>query len=51
MEKNKIVQDFYEKLEAKGYKGKIVSAKLIPDLQRALLFDFNLILIYLMISI
>ncbi|GAI72142.1 unnamed protein product [marine sediment metagenome] len=34
MEKNKIVQDFYEKLEAKGYKGKIVSAKHIPELQR-----------------
>jgi len=33
MDKNKIVQDFYEKLEAKGYKGKIVSAKYIPDLQ------------------
>ena len=33
MEKNKIAQDFYEKLEAKGYKGKIVSAEYIPDLQ------------------
>ena len=33
MEKNKIAQDFYEKLEAKGYKGKIVSAEHIPDLQ------------------
>jgi len=36
MDKNKIVQDFYEKLEAKGYKGKIVSAKHIPELQRAI---------------
>ena len=36
MDKNKIVQDFYEKLEAKGYKGKIVSAKHIPELQRSI---------------
>jgi len=36
MDKNKIVQDFYEKLEAKGYKGKIVSAKHIPELRRSI---------------
>jgi len=36
MYKNKIVQDFYEKLKVKGYKGKIVSAKHIPELQRSI---------------
>jgi len=36
MDKNKIVQDFYEKLEVKGYKGKIVSAKHIPELQSSI---------------
>ena len=31
----KIIQKFYKNLELKGYKGKIVSAKHIPDLQQA----------------
>ena len=30
---NKIIQNFYKNLESKGYKGKIVSAKHIQDLQ------------------
>lgn len=34
--KNDIVQNFYNGLEAKGYKGKIVSAKHIPDLHQAI---------------
>ena len=32
VDKNKIVQNFYKSLEEKGYKGKIVSAKHIPEL-------------------
>jgi len=36
MDKNKLIQDFYEKLEAKGYKGKIVSAKYIPEMQKSI---------------
>ncbi|MFX1288862.1 MAG: 4Fe-4S double cluster binding domain-containing protein [Promethearchaeota archaeon] len=36
MKKNKIVQDFYEKLAAKGYKAKILSAKYIPQLQESI---------------
>lgn len=36
MDHNKIIQDFYEKLGAKGYKGKIVSAKYIPELQNSI---------------
>ena len=34
VDKNKIVQNFYKRLEEKGYKGKIVSAKHIPDLRQ-----------------
>ncbi|MFX0155457.1 MAG: 4Fe-4S double cluster binding domain-containing protein [Candidatus Hodarchaeota archaeon] len=33
----KVVQNFYNSLEAKGYKGKIVSAKHIPDLRKDLI--------------
>ncbi|MBY8986852.1 MAG: 4Fe-4S binding protein [Candidatus Lokiarchaeota archaeon] len=36
MSENTITKNFYEKLKAKGYKGKIVSAKYIPDLQKAI---------------
>ena len=36
MNEKKIIQNFYEKLEAKGYKGKIVSAKYIPELQKSI---------------
>ncbi|NVM18417.1 MAG: 4Fe-4S binding protein [Candidatus Lokiarchaeota archaeon] len=36
MDQNKIIQDFYEKLEVKGYKGKIVSAKHLPVLQNSI---------------
>lgn len=32
---NKIVNDFHKALEAKGYKGKVVSGKVIPELQNA----------------
>jgi len=35
MNENNVIQNFYEKLDAKGYKGKIVSAKYIPDLQNS----------------
>jgi len=35
MNENNVIQNFYEKLDAKGYKGKIVSAKHIPDLQNS----------------
>jgi len=35
MNENNVIQDFYEKLDAKGYKGKIVSARYIPDLQNS----------------
>ena len=35
MNENHVIQNFYEKLDAKGYKGKIVSAKYIPDLQNS----------------
>ncbi|MHA1460654.1 MAG: 4Fe-4S double cluster binding domain-containing protein [Promethearchaeota archaeon] len=35
MNENKVIQDFYEVLDAKGYKGKIVSARYIPDLQNS----------------
>ncbi len=35
MDKNKVIQDFYDVLDAKGYKGKIVSARYIPDLQNS----------------
>lgn len=34
VDKNKIVQKFYNGLDARGYKGKIVSAKHIPDLRQ-----------------
>ncbi|NHJ20936.1 MAG: hypothetical protein EAX91_08345 [Candidatus Lokiarchaeota archaeon] len=36
MDENSIIQKFYESLEAKGYQGKIVSAKYIPELQKAI---------------
>ena len=36
MDRNKIVKDFNEKLNAKGFKGKIVSAQCIPDLQESI---------------
>jgi len=36
MNENKVIQDFYEVLDAKGYKGKIVSARYIPDLLKNL---------------
>ena len=36
MDKNKLIQDFYEKLGTEGYKGKIVSAKYIPELQESI---------------
>ena len=36
MHRNKIVQEFYDKLEDKGYKGKIVSARYIPELQNSI---------------
>lgn len=36
MYENSIIQKFYETLEAKGYQGKIVSAKYIPELQKAI---------------
>ena len=35
MNENNVIQDFYEILDAKGYKGKIISAKYIPDLQNS----------------
>jgi len=35
MNENNVIQSFYEKLDAKGYKGKIISAKYIPDLQNS----------------
>ena len=35
VDENKIVQNFYKGLEEKGYKGKIVSAKHIPELGQA----------------
>jgi len=35
MNENHVIQNFYEKLDVKGYKGKIVSAKYIPDLQNS----------------
>jgi len=34
--KKNLVQEFYKSLEMKGYKGKIVSAKNIPELQQAI---------------
>ncbi len=34
VDKNKIVQKFYKSLEEKGYKGKIVSAKHLPELRQ-----------------
>ncbi|MBA7690576.1 Epoxyqueuosine reductase [subsurface metagenome] len=34
VDKNNIVQNFYKRLEEKGYKGKIVSAKHIPELRQ-----------------
>ena len=34
VDKNNIVQNFYKSLEEKGYKGKIVSAKHIPELRQ-----------------
>jgi epoxyqueuosine reductase len=33
---NSIIQEFSEALEAKGYQGKIVSAKYVPELQKAI---------------
>ncbi|MBY9014169.1 MAG: 4Fe-4S binding protein [Candidatus Lokiarchaeota archaeon] len=36
MSENKIIENFYKILESKGYKGKIVSAKCIPDLQKSI---------------
>ncbi len=35
MSENTIVENFYKILESKGYKGKIITAKCIPDLQNA----------------
>ena len=35
MSEKTLISTFYEKLNAKGYKGKIVSAKYIPKLQNA----------------
>jgi len=35
MNENNVIQSFYEKLDVKGYKGKIISAKYIPDLQNS----------------
>ena len=35
MSENTIVENFYKILESKGYKGKIITAKCIPDLQIA----------------
>ncbi len=45
MNEKDVIQNFYEKLDAKGYKGKIVSAKYIPELQKAVtkFHDKNLI--------
>ncbi|MHA1242203.1 MAG: 4Fe-4S double cluster binding domain-containing protein [Promethearchaeota archaeon] len=34
MSENTIIEDFYKILESKGYKGKIISAKYIPNLQK-----------------
>ncbi|MFX0105847.1 MAG: 4Fe-4S binding protein, partial [Candidatus Hodarchaeota archaeon] len=31
---NKIIEDFYKRVEMKGYKGKIISAQHIPDLRQ-----------------
>lgn len=35
MNENDVIRAFYEKLDVQGYKGKIVSAKYIPDLRKA----------------
>ena len=35
MKEQNVIQTFYDKLDAQGYKGKIVSAKYIPELQKA----------------
>jgi len=35
MSENKIIENFYQILESKGYKGTIITAKCIPDLQNS----------------
>ena len=35
MSENKIIENFYQILESKGYKGTIITAKYIPDLQNS----------------